>query len=261
MAAPKGREDFRPGDIVRLSRIKVQKYNNATGKIVEYNVDDAGVGRYVIQMQQSGELVAVRAHNLTKVSQNGRKGGDGGSAPSGNVVSDADLQRGDYVEISGLKLRSTSQFNGQTGYIVEYVKDKRGVGRYTVIVEGSQELVALRARYLRKMEEKYGKGNKGLLTAEDNDAEGEFTLWNVVGAEGVTVHADADPNSAKVGNIPNGMVVQAIGNKKTVGDKRGGQVSLIPVFDGWIAESSTTGAELLREIPPIEQLNQWQTWV
>merc|ERR1719361_2119019 len=117
-------------------------------------------------MQQTGELVAVRAHNLTKVSQNGRKGGDGGSAPSGGT--DADLQRGDYVEISGLKLRSTSQFSGQTGYIVEYVKDKRGVGRYTVIVEGSQELVALRARYLRKMEEKYGPGNKGLLTQADS---------------------------------------------------------------------------------------------
>lgn len=254
--AAQGPVDYRPGDIVRLSRIKVQKYNNATGKIVEYNVDDAGVGRYVIQMQQSGELVAVRAHNLTKVSQNGRQGGDGSSQQKPGQQA---FEKGDYVEIQGLKLRSTSQFNGQTGYIVEYIQDKRGVGRYTVIVEGSKELVALRARYLRKMEEKYGKGGKGFLGREDNDGDGDdsFTLWKVLSAEGVPVHADADPSSAKVGLIPAGMIVQAIGQAKSAGSAG---AKLIPVFDGWVA--CTDGRnKLLVEIPELSVLNAWQKWV
>lgn len=255
--AAQGREDYRPGDIVRLSRIKVQKYNNATGKIVEYNVDDAGVGRYVIQMQQSGELVAVRAHNLTKVSQNGRQGGDG---KSGTKPGQQAFEKGDYIEISGLKLRSTSQFNGQTGYIVEYIQDKRGVGRYTVIVEGSKELVALRARYLRKMQEKYGKGGKGFLGREDNDGEDDddsFTLWKVLCSEGVSVHADADTSSAKVGLIPAGMIVQAIGQAKSVGSTG---AKLIPVFDGWVP-CSDGKSDLLVELPELSVLNAWQKWV
>merc|ERR1719216_109912 len=49
-------------------------------------------------MQQSGELVAVRAHNLTKVSQNGRQGGDGRDLGKTNPT-DQDFKKGDYIEI------------------------------------------------------------------------------------------------------------------------------------------------------------------
>lgn len=49
--------------------LSTARYNGKLGTVIEYNIDDADVGRYVVQLDSSGELVAVPPTKLLHASK------------------------------------------------------------------------------------------------------------------------------------------------------------------------------------------------
>merc|ERR1719394_1056530 len=57
---------FQPGEHVRLDGLQREEFNGQTGTVTEYLVDSQ---RYIVKLKGSGQLVAIKPINITKVEE------------------------------------------------------------------------------------------------------------------------------------------------------------------------------------------------